>query len=416
MLFPSAGARPLRAILYFSVALALTPLTGQAADSTAPAHPPLEWRKFETNNQFLAEGAAFGDLNRDNQIDAVAGPYWYEGPDFSQRHDLYPAVAFDPLQYSDNFLTFVHDFNADGWADVLVVGWPGKEAFWLENPHSVDGAWNRHLAFDSVDSESPALVSLLDEKNPVLICMNGGRIGYAAPDPLNPTKPWTFHAITPPGSWHRYSHGLGSGDVNGDGRADILEKDGWWEQPATLDGDPIWKKHAANFGDGGAQMYVYDVNADGRADVITSINGHGYGLSWFEQLPGNDGSAFREHVITSRNPQEKISGVQFSQLHAIALVDVDGDGLSDIVTGKRWWAHGPDKDPDPNGTPVLYAFLLRRSPDGTANFAPHLIDDASGVGTRIDATDLNHDGRADIISSNKRGTFVFVSQLPHPTK
>jgi hypothetical protein len=405
--FP-AVARRFRAALLFCVTL---PITGLVAGGATPSSKPdPSFRKHELSNTFFCEGAAFGDLNHDGQLDAIAGPYWYEGPDFSRRHDLYPAVPFDPLKYSENFLTFAHDFNADGWTDVLVVGWPGKEAFWLENPKSPDVAWNRHLAFDSVDNESPALADLLGHKQPVLVCMNGGRIGYAAPDPLDPKKPWSFHAITPPGSWHRYSHGLGIGDINGDGRADILEKDGWWEQPPSLNGDPIWKKHPASFGEGGAQMYALDVNGDGRADVITSRNGHGYGLSWFEQLASNDGNNFREHVITSRDPQEKIAGVQFSQLHALALADIDADGLADIVTGKRWWAHGPDKDPDPNGIPVLYAFLLRRSPGGEVTFIPHLIDDASGVGTRIDSADLNNDGRADVISANKRGTFVFVSK------
>ena len=162
---------------------------------------------------------------------------------------------------------------------------------------------------------------------------------------------------------------------------------------------------------GGAQMYVYDVNGDQLGDVITSINAHGFGLSWFEQTRGADGAiTFKEHAITSRQESEKINGVQFSQLHALDLVDFDGDGLLDILTGKRWWAHGPKGDPQPMATPVIYAFLLRRGKDGTASYAPHLIDDTSGIGTQVVAADANGDGRPDIIIGNKKGTAVLLSE------
>ena len=409
MLSVNAVTRPSRIASLLMLAFALSPVRAQSSDSGRPTDRGVAFHKISLTDHFFSEGAAFGDFNHDGRMDAVAGPYWFEGPDFTHRHELYPAASFDPLQYSDNFLTFVHDFNADGWPDVLVIGFPGKDASWWENPRSNDGKWVRHLVFDGVDCESPTFVDLLGDHQPVLVCMNGGHIGYATPNLRDPTQPWTFHAITPPGSWQRYTHGLGVGDVNGDGRADVVEKDGWWEQPASLTGDPIWKKHPANFGEGGAQMYTYDVNGDGRADIITCRKAHGYGLSWFEQLPDSDGTAFREHAITSGDPNEKIAGIQFSQPHAIILADVDGDGLPDIITGKRWWAHGPDHDPEPNATPVLYAFLLRRAPNNTAMYEPHLIDDASGVGTEIAPTDVNGDGRADIITANKRGAFVFLS-------
>ena len=204
-------------------------------------------------------------------------------------------------------------------------------------------------------------------------------------------------------------------DINGDGRNDLLTSEGWWEQPASLAGDPEWPHHPFPFTTkGGAHMLVQDVNADGRADVITSKYAHGYGLSWFEQLPAGSPTPFREHVILSEKADEPINGVQFSQLHALALTDVDGDGLLDIVTGKRWWAHGPTGDAEPNGTPYIYAFLLRRAADKSVTYVPRLLDDQGGIGTQLVTADINADGRPDFIVGNKRGTAVLLSQPAKP--
>jgi hypothetical protein len=125
-----------------------------------------------------------------------------------------------------------------------------------------------------------------------------------------------------------------------------------------------------------------------------------------------------EHAILPRDPKGSLDGVQFSQLHAVEVADIDGDGLKDIVTGKRFWAHGPGGDPDPGGTPVLYWFKLVRKADDKAepaarvSFVPHRIDDASGVGTQFAVGDVSGDGRADIVIGNKRGGFVFLQQPP----
>jgi hypothetical protein len=373
------------------------------------AAPAADWQKLTLSRDFFSEGGTFGDLNRDGVADVVSGPFWYAGPDFSARHELYAPAPFDPMKYSDNFFAFVADFNADGWNDVFVIGFPGKDATWLENPGAAGGAWSRHAVFAPVDNESPTFGDLLGDGRAVLMCMSGGRLGYARPDPAKPMAPWTFHAVTPPRGWQTYTHGLGFGDVNGDGRADLLEAGGWWEQPASLAGNPLWRHHPAAFGKG-AQILVTDVNGDGRADVISSLDAHGYGLAWFEQLPPQDGeTSFRRHDILSAEGAEQRNGIQFSQLHALALADVDGDGLPDIVTGKRRWAHGTTHDPEPTAAPVVYAFLLRRSAAGAVTFEPRLVDDASGVGTQVVARDINGDKRADILSTNKSGTSVFLS-------
>lgn len=110
--------------------------------------------------------------------------------------------------------------------------------------------------------------------------------------------------------------------------------------------------------------------------------------------------------------EEATFGVAFSQPHALTLADLDGDGLPDIVTGKRRWAHGPKGDVEPMATPVNYAFLLRRDTksEGGAKFVPKLIDDASALGTQVVATDVNGDKIPDVLTASKLGTFVFFTK------
>ncbi|HET6247032.1 MAG TPA: VCBS repeat-containing protein, partial [Tepidisphaeraceae bacterium] len=278
---------------------------------------------------------------------------------------------------------------------------------WYENPRGKgsEGHWTRHKVFDKTDNESPTFSDLLGTGKPVLICSTGGKMGYALPDYAAPEKPWTFHPISPKKGYQRFTHGLGFGDVNADGRNDILVHDGWYEQPAKLDGDPEWVFHKADFGPGGAQMHVYDVNGDGRPDVITSLEAHGFGLAWFEQK--GDGS-FEKHLIVGSKASENPQGVEFSQPHAVDLIDINGDGLKDIVTGKRFWAHTTDVEA--NAPAVLYWFELKRGPDHKVQWIAHLIDNDSGVGTQVIAKDINHDKRPAIVVGNKKGTFVFIQQ------
>ena len=368
------------------------------------------FKKITLSRDFYAEGAYFGDFNHDGKLDVVAGPFWFQGPDFQKKYEYRPAKTFDPGGYSDNFLTFAYDFNGDGWTDILVLDTPSAPAYWYENPQGKEGHWAKHLAFSAVDNESPSFGDLNDDGKPELVFNTGGYLGYAMPDWDHPNEPWKFHPISPKGTWHKYTHGIGFGDVNGDGRTDFLEIGGWWERPASLAGDPVWKLHPAKFGDGAAQMFAYDFNGDGKADILTCLHPHQYGLAWFEQVSENGQIAFREHDFMGKKNEDNPYGVKMTQMHAFALVDMDGDGIKDFVTGKRWWAHKPPTDPESDAPAALYWFRTVRDGKGGVDFVPYLIDDDSGVGTQVVAQDLNGDGLPDVMVANKKGMFIFMHQ------
>ena len=158
-------------------------------------------------------------------------------------------------------------------------------------------------------------------------------------------------------------------------------------------------------------MLVYDVDGDGDNDVVTSLDAHGWGLAWSESTRDKNtgGLSFTEHKFMGSREEEATYGVAFSQPHALVAGDIDGDGLTDVVVGKRRWAHGPKGDVEPNAPAVVYWFRLERTAAGV-RFRPHLIDDNSGVGLQIAATDVNADGHLDVLTASKLGTFLFLAR------
>ena len=164
----------------------------------------VSFEKKQLSDKFYGEGVSVGDFNQDGNPDIVNGPFWYEGPAFEKSHEIYPAKAFEPKGYSNNFQTFAGDINADGADDVLIVTYPGKEAVWYENPGKGTGEWKGHMALTPVNNESPLFLDITGDGRPELICSVDGFYGYAGPDPKRPELPWIFHRITPQIAGHKF--------------------------------------------------------------------------------------------------------------------------------------------------------------------------------------------------------------------
>lgn len=393
-----------------------------------PASAQVTFKKITLSKVYIGEGVSVGDFNKDGHADVAAGPYLWLGPEFTTRYrigpkgdTIYPITTY---AHYDNTIRPA-DINNDGWLDVPVQ--MGLRNFtWLENPGKgkTGQLWEEHSLGAGMGGESAQFYPLFQDNKNVLVANDNFKDGFFGPlswsEFDNSKGKWTWHIVSQK-KYKANSHGIGVGDINGDGRKDIVVIDGWYEQPASLKGDPLWKYHPYLFSFnpyhsrenlGGSMMFVDDLNGDGKADVVSALESHGWGLAWFEQIKQGDSITFKVRMIMGNDKEKAKYGVAFSQLHSLGYVDIDGDGLKDIVTGKRYYAHNgvPDKDPEPNGAPVLYWFKQTRTSKGTT-FVPHLIDSTVGSGTSMEEQkDMDGDGRPDIVTSSKKGTYIFLTR------
>lgn len=374
----------------------------------------IRFERIQLSNEFHSEGGTFGDFDVDGNGDIAVGPWIYWGPDYLSKSAFYEGKPFDPAGYSKNFFMFTDDIDGDKLQDIVVLGFPGEASWWYKNPGRSKMRttnWDRYTILEVTDNESPTFVDIDGDGAKDVVCSSKGHYGFATRSGQDPTQLWRFVEISPNNKYHKFTHGLGVGDVNNDKRMDLIEKDGWWENPGSVaaNANEHWKHHPYKFSNsGGAQMFAYDVDGDGLNEVVAGLVAHGYGLCYF-QSKNRECSDFEKIDIMTNSAATSPAGLAIGQLHAVDVADIHRDGKLDIITGKRWWAHANKDESNTMPATLLWLELTRLS--GRVAFVPHVIDNSSGVGTQVCAGDVNGDGLIDVVSGNKRGAYLFL-QIP----
>lgn len=338
-----------------------------------------------------AETCAVADINGDGRLDIVSGENWFEAPGWTRRP--FRELHFE-RNYIDAFSDLVLDVNGDGRPDIITATWFARKLSWYENPGAT-GMWKEHVIDAGAPVEFAFLVDLDgDGQARELLPQFGSEKTPLAWYELTGGR-FVKHVVSPAS----YGHGIGAGDVNGDGRPDILTPKGWLEAPADPRRGP-WTEHwefaplqlaALGF------LHVLDLNGDGRRDVLTSL-AHDYGVIWLEQGPGGK---WTKHVIDD----------SWSQAHALTIADLNADGHPDFITGKRLHAHN-GKDPGGREPLGVFWYEFRNAPGGGLIWKRHIVDYGSrtGGGMQIPVVDIDGDGDLDLVMAGKGGLFLFENK------
>jgi len=340
-----------------------------------------------------AEGVTTLDMNGDGFPDILSGAYWYENPGANggawTRHQYREVGTVSEFVADCGEWTI--DVNHDGKPDVVTAGWQLNGVWWYENPGKLGAEWKKHFITDSYDTEGGVMADINGDGVADLIFSHYGHMGLLWID-FSGAEPKVHHV----GGRAEDGHGVGVADIDGDGKADILSPNGWFRQiDANKD---EWEWHGDwQLGDAGFPIIGYDVNGDGKTDIIYG-HGHSYGLYWLEQKSEPKGGTAERWI---KHPIDE----SFSQAHALKLVDIDGDGKPELLTGKRYRGHS-GHDPGSYDPLVVYYYKIDQK---TARFTRYAIsvNGTAGAGTQFVVEDLDKDGDLDIATAGKTGVHFF---------
>ncbi|MCA9173682.1 MAG: alpha/beta fold hydrolase [Planctomycetales bacterium] len=394
-----ASPRTLTGLAAIPAAILTAILTAILAANVALAQSPpaVTFARHSLNDAAEFCACAVFDVNRDGRPDIYSGEWWYEAPHW-KRHRVRDVEIIRGR--FDDYSSLPMDVNQDGWTDVVSVNYRSQSLYWIENPgDQLDKQdWLKHVIDTPGPSETGRLVDI-DGDGRLDVLPNGVR--YAAWYELTKAdaKPtWTRHDLPV----ELAAHGIGSGDINGDGRLDLVSPNGWLEAPVDRrKGRWLWHPDFKLHRDAGIPIVVTDVDGDGDADLIWG-RGHNIGLYWLEQSKSTNGpTQWQLHVIDS----------EWSQFHSLITADIDGDGALDLVTGKRYLGHEGRDPGEYDPLPILWYTFDRASRAWRRNF----ISPPDGVGCDLDpkVADLDLDGDLDFVAPSRNGISWFENLRIH---